>query len=724
MPIALTVEQQALAESVAAFTAARAPISETRCGFDDLANGRSLRSWQALTEQGLLALHLPASVGGDGASLVELAVVLEETAFGLFPGPLLPSLLTGLVISERSAEAVRDELLPRFVSGGTGATSTSVDGLRATRTAAGWRVTGQTVPILGALSADSIVLGASSAEGDVWFVVDATSPGLEVITMASVDPTRDIGRLRIENLAIATSHVLNADTSWVRSVTATLAAAEAAGVARWAQQTGLAYAKVREQFGRPIGSFQAVKHKCARLFIASELVGACAWDAAVAFDQDVDQFTLAASSAAVTSMPNAVDVVLGTITLLGGIGYTWEHDAHLYWRRAMSLQSLLGPRTAWVEDVGVLARKVRRHHELSLEDEPEGLRAWVAGCLDDADSLTDDSQRTYLADHGLAAPHYPPPYGISAGPVAQVVIAQEFERAGVSQPSTEIGEWALPTILAHGTDEQREAFVGPTLRGEVTWCQLFSEPDAGSDLASLRTRASKVEGGWVLSGQKVWTSDAHRAEWGICLARTELDVPKHQGISYFVVDMRTPGVEIRPLREANGGYLFNEVFLNDVQVPDSGLVGLRGEGWALARTTLGNERVNIATGMGRRPDVPLEYLDLTGVAVAEEMLVRLGELTAQANAFGALSQRALLRQLGGLRPGPEASVLKVLSGWNVADLRRAAVDSLGPEGSTLDGVGSEAVHEYLSLPSLLLGGGTEEIQLNVISERVLGLPRT
>ena len=169
-------------------------------------------------------------------------------------------------------------------------------------------------------------------------------------------------------------------------------------------------------------------------------------------------------------------------------------------------------------------------------------------------------------------------------------IAQEFERAGLSQPSTIVGEWALPTILAHGTPEQRESFVAATLRGDITWCQLFSEPGAGSDLASLRTRAEKADGGWVLTGQKVWTSNAAEADWAICLARTDPEAPKHKGISYFLVDMRSPGIDVRPLREANGGYLFNEVFLTDVFVPDARLVGGPGDGWRLARTTLGNER--------------------------------------------------------------------------------------------------------------------------------------
>jgi alkylation response protein AidB-like acyl-CoA dehydrogenase len=285
---------------------------------------------------------------------------------------------------------------------------------------------------------------------------------------------------------------------------------------------------VREQFGVPIGSFQAIKHKCARLFARTELITAAAWDAAVAHGQDGEQFALAAAAAAVIAAPAAVDLALETVTLLGGIGYTWEHDVHLYWRRAMSLAALLGPPGGWQRRLAGLSASTGRRHELRLDDESEGLRPWAARTLAEAAPLPPAGQRRFLAERGLAAPHYPRPYGIGAGPAAQVVIAQEFARADLAQPSTTVGDWALPTILAHGTDEQRDAFVGPTLRGEIIWCQLFSEPGAGSDLASLRTRAVRMAGGWTLDGQKVWTSQARQADWAICLARTDPEAPKHK----------------------------------------------------------------------------------------------------------------------------------------------------------------------------------------------------
>ena len=745
MTIALTSEQQDLAEAVAGFTARHAAIGATRAAFDKIAVGEPQPSWQALVGQGLHAVHLPAWAGGDGAGLVELAVVLEQAAFGLFPGPLLPTVFAGQLIAEHAPGPLARRLLPGLVAGATAAGAVTAAGLRAAETDAGWRISGETAPVLGAASARILVLGAETDGGTVWFVLDADEHGVgqhgvgqhgggqhgagqhggaEIVQADPVDLTRDVARVRLSDIHVTDEQLLDVDTGRVRDLAAALFAAEAAGVARWCQHSGLEYAKVREQFGRTIGSFQAVKHKCAQIFARSELIAAAAWDAAAAHAHDPGQFALAAAAAAVLAAPGAVDIGLDTVTLFGGIGYTWEHDVHLYWRRAMSLASLLGPRGEWQRRLAGLARVTERRHDLRLEDEPAGLRSWAADALAEAAAMDPGEQRRFLAERGLAAPHYPRPYGLDAGPAAQVVIAQEFARAGLAQPTAGIGEWALPTILAHGTDEQRETFVGPSLRGDIAWCQLFSEPGAGSDLASLRTRAVKVDGGWLVNGQKVWTSMARQADWAICLARTDPDAAKHKGISYFLVDMRSPGVDVRPLREANGGYLFNEVFLTDVFIPDSRLVGGPGEGWRLARTTLGNERVNIAVGLGRRHGLPTDHLAALGDAVPDEVLAEAGAVTAGTLAFAAMRQRLLLRQITSRlppakQPGAEASVLKVVAAWNDIGTRRAVLGWHGADAAVL----SEPAQQYLSLPPVLIGGGTLEIQLNVIGEHVLGLPR-
>ncbi|MFD0852286.1 acyl-CoA dehydrogenase family protein, partial [Actinomadura adrarensis] len=191
-----------------------------------------------------------------------------------------------------------------------------------------------------------------------------------------------------------------------------------------------------------------------------------------------------------------------------------------------------------------------------------------------------------------------------ATPVEQILIQQEMRAAKVKAPNLVIGAWLVPSLVAYGTDEQKERFLRPTLRGEMVWCQLFSEPGAGTDLASLSMKAERVEGGWKLTGQKIWTSVAQYAQWGFCLARTDPDAAKHDGITYFLVDMKAAGVDVRPLREMTGEALFNEVFLDGVFVPDDCVVGEVDKGWQVARNTLSNERVSLSTGGGMGMGVP------------------------------------------------------------------------------------------------------------------------
>ncbi|GHE45607.1 acyl-CoA dehydrogenase [Streptosporangium violaceochromogenes] len=725
MGIALTEDQLALADAIRQFVKRHVSVSTTRAEFDDLAAGIWPVVWPSLVQQGFLGMHIDPSAGGDGATLVDVAVLLEEAGRALVPGPLLPTVMTSAALGRHGSESIAETVLPRFVTGATGACATTAEGLTAVPDGDGWRVSGTSAPILGAVSGQFLILGAQAAERTVWFVVERSdSESIKVEQGVSVDPTRDIGRVTVSGLAVPPENLLSASSDDIRTLAAVLFAAEAAGIARYLQESGLAYAKIREQFGRTIGSFQSVKHKCARLYMQTELMTAAAWDAARALnDQPADQANLAASAAAVYCLNAIADIGLETTTLFGGIGYTWEHDTHLYWRRGLSLASLLGPARVWDARMGRLAARTTRKRPLDLGAEPEGFRAEIASTLAAIAAAPEDRRRAMCAEAGLVSSHYPKPYGREADPVQQVIIAEEFARAGMTQPSTIIGEWALPTILAHGTEEQREAFIGPTLRGDIVWCQLFSEPGAGSDLASLRTRAEKVDGGWLLNGQKVWTSGAHESDWGICLARTDPDVPKHKGISYFLVDIHSPGVEVRPLREASGAYLFNEVFFNDVFVPDSCLVGEPGDGWRLARTTLGNERVSMGSGMaGMRRD-PVQVALALGSEGFEEVVGEAGRLQAQREASDALGQRTLLRQLTGLRPGPESSVLKLASAWNSAAMSRAAQSWAGPEAAEMGEPFSGAAQGLVSVGPSLLGGGTSEIQLNVIAERVLGLPR-
>jgi 3-oxochol-4-en-24-oyl-CoA dehydrogenase len=307
--------------------------------------------------------------------------------------------------------------------------------------------------------------------------------------------------------------------------------------------------------------------------------------------------------------------------------------------------------------------------------------------------------------------------------VRQVIIAEEFDkRPDLIRPSLGIAEWILPTILNNGSDLQRERFAWPIVRGVQRWCQLFSEPGAGSDLASLSTRADKVDGGWVVNGHKIWTSLANRAQFGALLARTDPEAKKHRGISYFLVDMSWPGIEVSPIKQASGRNEFNEVFLTDVFVPDDMLVGAPGDGWGLAVSTMAVERTAIGNYVSiDRADALRRMTEIDGPE-QDAALRALGDVEAYGTAIKALVLRETLRLVEGQGPGPTSSIAKYAM---VTLLRRALTATLGLTGriAMLEESDPAVFQPYFDAPAELIGGGTPEIQLTVIASMVLGLPR-
>jgi alkylation response protein AidB-like acyl-CoA dehydrogenase len=366
--------------------------------------------------------------------------------------------------------------------------------------------------------------------------------------------------------------------------------------------------------------------------------------------------------------------------------------------------------------------------ELPGDDDPRriALRRW----LDEHPHPTGRQ----LAEAGLVAPHWPKPWGLGADAVHQLIIDDELRRAGVRRPSNQIGiGWAGPTIVHAGTEEQKQRYLLPILAGEEIWCQLFSEPGAGSDLAGLSTRAVRDGDEWVVNGQKVWTSGAHVSKFGILLARTDPDAPKHRGITYFICPMDTPGVTVRPLIEMTGEHLFNEVFFDDVRLPAANVVGEVNDGWALAKVTLGNERVSLSSGgvlWGRGPTAYdlVDVVRAQGGAGDDELRRRVAQMYVHAEVLRTIRLRMLAASVTGKPPGPEASVRKVLAdehGQEVMDLARdlaggnGVLHGAGPLGAD----GSAWSYGFLFARALTIGGGTGEVQRNILAERVLGLPR-
>jgi alkylation response protein AidB-like acyl-CoA dehydrogenase len=698
-----TSDQFAARELVRSWAAGSGAIAAAR----DVEQGQP-DAWRAayrgVAELGIFGVALPEEHGGAGGTVDDLCAMVDEAAAALVPGPIATTALATLVIGESHAE-----LLEALASGErTAGVAASAD----VRYEAG-RASGSADYVLGADPQGVLLLPA----GGQWLLVDATADGVTVEPLKATDFSRPLARVLLDS-APAEAVAVNAQR--VEDLAATVMAAEAAGVARWTLQTATEYAKVREQFGKPIGSFQAIKHMCAEMLLRSEQISVAASDAAAAVaNSDERQLSIAAAVAASTAIEAAKGNAKDCIQVLGGIGITFEHDVHLYLRRAYGIAQFLGGLPRWLRRVAALTGEgVRRDLHIDL-DSVADLQPEIASAVAEVAALPVEKQQAALADAGLLAPHWPHPYGRAAGPAEQLLIDQELAKANVVRPDLVIGWWAAPTILEHGSPEQVERFVPATLRGELFWCQLFSEPGAGSDLASLRMKAVRADGGWKLTGQKVWTSRADWAQWGVCLARTDPDAPKHKGITYFLVDMKSPGIDIRPLREITGDNLFNEVFFDEVFVPDEMVVGQVNDGWRLARTTLANERVAMAhgTALGN----PMEELlrTVTELDLDPAVADRLGELIRSAQVGSLLDQRIAQLAVGGQDPGPQASARKL-----IGVRYRQALSEFRMELSEGAGVvENQPVHDFLNTRCLTIAGGTEQILLTLAGERLLGLPR-
>ncbi|MBG0828133.1 acyl-CoA dehydrogenase [Planomonospora sp. ID67723] len=739
MAIGLSEEHEALRESVSGWAERNIPSEVVRAAI--AAEGEERPGfWSGLADQGLLGLHIPEEHGGSGYGLLETAVAVEALGERVAPGPYVPTVFASAAILASDGKA-HAELLPGLADGtltGAVALSGSITGTRGEDGAL--TVTGAAGTVLGGALADVLVLPVSTDRGEEWVAVDASAA--TVTPVRSLDITRGVAKVEFDAATVPAGRVLDGlQGPDVLNLAAILLGAEAAGVASWCVTAAAEYAKVRVQFGRPIGQFQGVKHKAARMLVALEQARATVWDATRAAEWRVSgagaaagagqELAYAAAIAGVVAPDAAVQCAKDAVQIFGGIGYTYEHDVHLYYRRALTLRALLGSSAEWAESVASLALSgVTREMEIELPEDAAALRESVRAEIAEIAKLEGQEQKRALAEGGFVMSHLPRPWGRDAKPLEQVLIFQELKAAKVRLPQMIIGAWVVPSIAMYGTTEQQERFLPKTLSGEMMWCQLFSEPGAGSDLAALQMKAEKVEGGWKLNGQKIWTSVAHIAEWGICIARNSSEGSKHEGITYFLVDMKAPGVTVRPLTEMTGENLFNEVFLDDVFVPDELVVGEVGQGWKVARNTLSNERVSLSSGSGGTGASVPDLLGLAGrlgreLTPAERQEV--ARVVCEGHSINALGLRVTLKQLTGGEPGADASVRKLVSTSHAQHVSECAVGLLGASAVVAadmklgdPGYWNRAV---LATRAMTIYGGTTEVQLNIIGERMLGLPR-
>ena len=730
MSIAISEEHRALAQTVAGFLTDQQSRAKARSLLDAEVDGLP-DFWAELAALGLLGLHIPEERGGSGFGLPETLVVAEQMGRHLAPGPFVPTVITSAVLAAAGPDELRKRLLPGLADGTViGAAALGGEVAYADGTA-----TGPAGVVISGHLADVLLVPA----GDDVLVIDTAAGGVRAEVPVNLDQSRRVARVTLD---AAPATVLPGARGLLTDVARAVLAAEAAGLAAETTEQAAGYAKVRQQFGRPIATFQAVKHHCANMLVAAELASAATWDAGRAGVGGGDQFSYTAAIAATLAVAAAVGDASLNIQVHGGIGFTWEHDAHLYLRRAAAIAAVLDAEQAAIDVTDLIRRGVRRAAAIDLPPEAAPIRAAIGPDVARLRGLSGDARKQALIESGYAMPHWPKPWGRDAAALEQLVIEQEFGAAGINRPGLGITGWIILTLIQHASPDQVARWVRPALNQDVTWCQLFSEPGAGSDAAGIRTRATRVKGdgeggsaegrgggpgeaGWRINGQKVWTSSAHVADFGLATVRTNPDAPKHEGITMMVIDMHAPGVTVRPLKMPSGDSDFNEVFFDDVFVPDTDVVGPVDGGWTVARATLGNESVSIGGGDGGMT-MPVGAFIAPFDAHPDRLAGgagRVGRQIARTHAMGVLNQRSAYRAVAGGAPGPEGNITKLLLSEIGHETAAIMAELAGPDAAFLDGPGGLAATLVLMHRAMSIAGGTSEIKRNQIAERILGLPR-
>ena len=745
--------------------------------------------WRGLVELGATSLMLPDDCGGSGLGALELCVVAEEVGRQLGAVPLASTLYLAAqaLLLGASAQQRRRWLTP-VAGGAIGAFAAPLDGALEGATLPRWaqgRLSGEVDVVAdGAAAQWAVVLALDEQRRSIWVVTDLSS-GLARRPLATLDPSKPFAAWTFTATpAEALDSVVDAERLLARVLdrAAVLLAFEQLGSADAALEMAVAYARERRAFGRTIGSYQAIKHKLVDLYTANQQArvhcyyGAWALAADAATVAGAPALAAAAAAARATASEAATQAAHECLHVHGGMGYTWELDCHLFMRRARQQGVLLGHEHAWrerlvdeleqrlgVAEDGETAQAARVTGCMDFDDSPDEAafraecRAWLganaklkssSAALFRPDATAADrvaEARAWQARKSVAgygAITWPKALGGRGGtPVQELIWRQEEGRYDVPTGVFNVSlGMVLPAVMAHGTNEVRAAYVAPALSGRHLWCQLLSEPEAGSDLGMVRTRAERCtdgRDGWVLNGHKVWTSLAQFAEFGLVLARTDPTLPKFDGLTTFYIDMRSPGVTVRPIRQPSGEADFNEVFLEDVFVPDRQRIGDEGAGWKVTLTGLMSER--LAIGGVMPPDLwrtlarRLQETPFGGAQAIRDgrFRERLADLYLVSQAIWLLQCRALTELGKGREPGPEMSAAKSIVAQALQAFARLAIDLQGPRGVlAATGRGEDfAMIERLwfGAAGMRIAGGTDEIVKNSIGERVLGLapePRT
>ena len=759
-----------------------APIASVREQFDS-ASGFDEGVWARMgTEMGLSGLHLPEIYGGQELGYRVAAAISEEMGRVLLQAPYLSNAFSAALILAGCTDSEKVELLPGLASGERiisvavvedEANSWRPESVRMNISSDGETATlrGTKSFLMAASRADLLLVVVREGDGLAVTAVDPRDARVVLHPLECLDLTRPMWRADFNDAPVRR---LGKSTDWSSALrdalnrAIVLLAAEMVGGAQACLEAAVAYTKERHQFGRPIGSFQALKHKAADIVVEVELARAAVQHAAAILDTcapgDLSDAALTAAATAKLQADAAYRrSSLEGLHMHGGIGFTWEQDSHLYVRRAQASIALL---TSTAQSEATLGHHIEQLSRTSSQPEKSASVAPAGGAdltgfanetyawleqnakpllLEDIPPISVIREVTDEADleefrawcrlkqaGNVAGLHWPTQYGGQGLTFQHQLLWNKLVQDFDAPEDTCIVGAAMagPIILRSGNDAQRELYLPKILSGEHIWCQLFSEPGAGSDLAGIQTRGTRTEEGWLISGQKVWTSVAQFADWGLLLARTDPTAPKHKGITCFVLDMKSPGIEVRPIRQMNHGSGFNEVFMDEVLLPHSAVIGTINDGWRVALETLNEERkllggrdgVNFYKLVNLARNVTIEgqpAIDLyRNRAALTALFVRL-------EALRALNAQARADVAADSPPDVRLPVAKLVTSSVMNEAGRLALDMQGSAGAL---AGTDAIEDgiwqlaFLGAPARRIAGGTDEVQRNIIAERFLQMP--
>ena len=739
----LTLEQEEIARTVRRIAPDRAAARV--CAEGGPAVDRAL--WGQLAELGVVGLSLPERLGGSGLGLAEETLVAEVLSGAVAPVPVIPAFLAARILAAADGPTA-EALARRLVSGATivGALLLAEGGLHPTITVEGAgdkaKLTGNLIDVFEGAALDVLLIFAAGR----WWAVETTGEGMIRAEVSTLDSTRRMAD--IEFSAAPGQAVGSLAPELVLTTARTLIAAEAVGVGQAALDMAREYSLERKQFGQPIGRFQAIKQKLADSLVAVEGGRSAVWGAVRTAGQGFPDPTAArlakseATSAARLATAEAVQTH-------GAMGVTWEHDLHLLMRRAKHVELSLGAPDQHLRAIGdtlietTVARggkAERANLDLGFIPSPEDeafiapFRAWLdanisperAKALKRANLAARREWQAQMAETGWIGIHWPKAYGGRDATFTQQILyyAELTKRRLPALPGNRGLMLVGPTLIAHGNAVQK-ALVEPTRRCDIFWCGGFSERGSGSDLASLRTKGVIDGDELVITGHKIWTSQAHLADWMYALIRTGPLVPKHDGISVVLIPMNTPGVEVRPIQRNNGDFHFNEVFFDEARVPLANIVGPLNEGWRVNRTTMiGEHLTNFLGAQAAQANTNARLIEAlvareARLGVDPDLRHRLAKGWAITQVVKLHGLRNIARFTGGENPGAEGSIQKLVGQEHEKRLYELMIDIRGVQGLR----SSIWTSAYLSTRASTIGGGTSEIHRNKLAERVLGMPR-